>query len=726
MGALLRFGLKGGDAVGPYRVTDELWLWPEHRFYRAVLPGHDRPFLLREFVPQERDPARLKRLCAREAERYGLARGALCRSSPHHLTFADYVDQDGGFAVFAHRDLDRLAANAASADIGDEEVLRALIVPVLAVLRELHAREIICAGLRAEEILIDPEGISAPVFAGLQHVYHLRGVGPKRPERIEGDVFAPEFAERQKPLTYAADVYALAALIFSLFRFGDSTSLADERAIEAALLAADPKRCPVRLQGALIASLKHDPAARPQSIADFEELAFGVTAKRAGAAFLLPARRISALLLPLRQEESVPEPAVVVEAEGEAVPPWPPIRALLDAQKTGGPALGGMTSAAGVSESEPLSEIEVAARGLVAALKECALAPWQLARSMAGEGAALMRQVPNVIALGASRARAIASAKWPEPVIAAVAIVVAISGAAGLALLKPLPHARSATATHAATAVVAALASADDLVRLPSEKREELAVQDDVLSVLAARALEPQMLTLAAEPVMIALPAPRPVEPEASAPELQSNPALRAVQAELKRLRLYGGMVDGIIGVQTRAAILTAQQSLGEEATGEPSPQLLVGLQSLAPSQVASIDTVSSKRSAQRDDSSNIGARAITRPLPDFPTDAFQQRVEGWIEVAYDVDPRGNVEHARVIGFNNGRAREAFEAQALAAIDQAVYAPARKNGKPIWSRGLTVRYQFNVVRRGWGPFRSREPRSSIVADSSGPSGSTLR
>jgi TonB family protein len=146
----------------------------------------------------------------------------------------------------------------------------------------------------------------------------------------------------------------------------------------------------------------------------------------------------------------------------------------------------------------------------------------------------------------------------------------------------------------------------------------------------------------------------------------------------------------------------------------------------LTPDQAASVNAMPSKHSTQRDDSRNVAARAVTRPLPDFPTEAFQQRVEGWIEVAYDVDPRGNVRHARVIGFNNGRAREAFEAQALAATDQAVYAPARKNGKPVWSRGLTVRYQFNVVQHGWGPFRSREPRSSIVADSSGPSGSTLQ
>jgi len=311
-------------------------------------------------------------------------------------------------------------------------------------------------------------------------------------------------------------------------------------------------------------------------------------------------------------------------------------------------------------------------------------------------------------------------------VIAATAIIVAVGGAGGIAWLRPTPHAHSPIAAHATTPVVAKLASADDLVWVPGERPAELAVQDEVLSVAAARSLEPQMLTLAATPVMIRLPEPRPAEPEAGAVEPQGDPALRAAQVELKRLKLYAGAIDGLMGVQTRAAILAAQQTLGEDLIGKPSPELLAELQILAQSQLASTIPAPPRRSVQRDETRNVAAHAITRPLPDFPTDAFQQRVEGWIEVAYDVDPRGNVRHAQVIAFNNGRTREAFEAEALAAIDQAVYAPARKNGKPIWSRGLKVRYQFRVVRKGWGPFRSREPQSSIVADSSGPSASTLQ
>ncbi|HXZ67091.1 MAG TPA: hypothetical protein VEH07_00725, partial [Alphaproteobacteria bacterium] len=437
MDALIRVGLKGGDAIGPYRVTDVLWRWPEHRFYRAVLPGYDKPFLLREFVPLEDDPAGSKRLSAREAERFALVRGVLRRSEPHHLTFADYVDQAGGAAVFAHRDLDRLTSNAAGTEIGDEEALRAVIAPVLAVLKELHAHDIICCGLRADEILIDPEGVAAPVFAGLQDACHLRGVGPKRPGRKDGRLFAPEFAERQKSLTHAADIYALAALIFSLLRL--DASLDDERAVEAALLAADSKRCSVRLQGALIASLKRDPDTRPQSIADFERLAFGVETKAARTVFLLPSRRILALLLPPHRDDL--EPSVAIETETEAVPPWPPIRALLDAQVTNGVSAAAhcdrtassRSAPVEASENSPPSEIEVAARGLVAALRECVLEPWQSACAVAGEGVALMRKVPHIVTVGAARVRALASAKWPEPLIAAAAIIVAVGGAGGIA-----------------------------------------------------------------------------------------------------------------------------------------------------------------------------------------------------------------------------------------------------------------------------------------------------
>lgn len=47
------------------------------------------------------------------------------------------------------------------------------------------------------------------------------------------------------------------------------------------------------------------------------------------------------------------------------------------------------------------------------------------------------------------------------------------------------------------------------------------------------------------------------------------------IQAQLVRLGLYAGSVDGLYGPQTRGAIKTYQQQRGLLVDGVPSPQLL-------------------------------------------------------------------------------------------------------------------------------------------------------
>ena len=50
---------------------------------------------------------------------------------------------------------------------------------------------------------------------------------------------------------------------------------------------------------------------------------------------------------------------------------------------------------------------------------------------------------------------------------------------------------------------------------------------------------------------------------------------VRDIQAQLARLGLYGGSIDGLYGPQTRGAIEAYQQQRGLVVDGVPSPQLL-------------------------------------------------------------------------------------------------------------------------------------------------------
>ncbi len=729
LGALVRAGLKGGDAVGPYRVTGELGRWPEHRLYRAVHAGQDKPFLLRELVPLE-DELRARKRLALEAERFALAKTALRRPSPYRLSFVDYIEDR--YAVFAHRNLDWLSGNAAGAEVGDEKELRRLVAPVVAVLHELHRNDLVCCGIRPEEILIDPEDATVPIFAGLQHVYHLHGMGPQRPGRDDAGVFAPEFTERQRPLSVAADVYALATLMFSLIGAGPDSCFGDEEAIEAALKKADPGRCSDQLRAALILGLKFDPAERPQSIGRFEELAFGPREKGTDRSLAQKRTAPAPWLARPEQDLEASEAQPQVETEAEALPPWPPIRAYLDAHKAGEVVRAGASQGEGSQEPSGAqeSEIAVAARGLAVALSECVLAPARLVRTTAGDAAKLVFKTPRAVARTSGHMRLAVSGELRTPTIAAALVGVALLSLWSGGASRPSSSAASAAVVAAAVPNdVALVASTDDLVRLP-ERREEAAVTDDLIGREAARALKPQMLAVEAKPVMVALPSARPVDtlaPAISAPgtaaeedqsavsEPRIDPAIAVVQAELQRLGLYRGAIDGLMGPRTLAGIRAVAGALRQDLNSDAADQLTTAIQSMTPVQLELARAL-----IIRPKKGLIEAHAITQPLPNFPSDAFSRRIEGWIEVSFDVDPQGEIEHAKVTAFNNGRALEAFSSEALNAIGQAIYAPARKNGKPVWSRGLKVRYRFDVIHRGWGPFKSREPHSSIVADSSPP------
>lgn len=57
-----------------------------------------------------------------------------------------------------------------------------------------------------------------------------------------------------------------------------------------------------------------------------------------------------------------------------------------------------------------------------------------------------------------------------------------------------------------------------------------------------------------------------------------NSPLVVSVQGELARLGLYDGVADGVIGPRTEAAIAVFQRSIGAEANGLVSPEMLAAL----------------------------------------------------------------------------------------------------------------------------------------------------
>jgi protein TonB len=77
---------------------------------------------------------------------------------------------------------------------------------------------------------------------------------------------------------------------------------------------------------------------------------------------------------------------------------------------------------------------------------------------------------------------------------------------------------------------------------------------------------------------------------------------------------------------------------------------------------------------------------------PDFPKDARERNVQGWVDVTLAVTAAGDVSSARVNSSENGRF---FERAALTAVKQWRYEP-RQLADPAVTQPVRVRVSFKL------------------------------
>ena len=83
----------------------------------------------------------------------------------------------------------------------------------------------------------------------------------------------------------------------------------------------------------------------------------------------------------------------------------------------------------------------------------------------------------------------------------------------------------------------------------------------------------------------------------------------------------------------------------------------------------------------------------IQRVAPQYPYEAVQGRINGWVKVAFVVDENGNVRDPRVDSSSN----RMFERAALDAIRLWKFTPGRKDNENVRTRML-LPFQFNLSR----------------------------
>lgn len=83
----------------------------------------------------------------------------------------------------------------------------------------------------------------------------------------------------------------------------------------------------------------------------------------------------------------------------------------------------------------------------------------------------------------------------------------------------------------------------------------------------------------------------------------------------------------------------------------------------------------------------------VVRVRPMYPQRAAQRRIEGWVEVAFDISKTGSVKNAHVV---KSQPSKIFDRAALRAIRKWKYKPQIENGVAVEALGVSVRLKFEL------------------------------
>jgi len=83
----------------------------------------------------------------------------------------------------------------------------------------------------------------------------------------------------------------------------------------------------------------------------------------------------------------------------------------------------------------------------------------------------------------------------------------------------------------------------------------------------------------------------------------------------------------------------------------------------------------------------------VVRVRPMYPQRAAQRRIQGWVEVEFQISKTGSVKNARVL---KAQPSGVFDRAALRAIRKWKYKPQIENGVPVEAHGVTVRLKFEL------------------------------
>jgi len=86
-------------------------------------------------------------------------------------------------------------------------------------------------------------------------------------------------------------------------------------------------------------------------------------------------------------------------------------------------------------------------------------------------------------------------------------------------------------------------------------------------------------------------------------------------------------------------------------------------------------------------------ARPVVQIQPSYPADAARNGIEGWVSLAFTIDPAGNVSDIKII---DAEPKRTFDRSAKQALARWKYQPKLEDGKPVPQFGMKVMLTFNL------------------------------
>jgi protein TonB len=131
-------------------------------------------------------------------------------------------------------------------------------------------------------------------------------------------------------------------------------------------------------------------------------------------------------------------------------------------------------------------------------------------------------------------------------------------------------------------------------------------------------------------------------------------------------------------------------------------PQLALAKTSLDPSAGGdAVTAIATLVEAQTQQMSQFGGTGgadrdvvpLVRIEPDYPMQARQRRIEGWVVVEFTISTAGTVKDAVVVASEPG---SVFDRAAIQAVRKWKYNPKIQEGKPVERPGVKVRLDFEM------------------------------